>query len=51
MLLVPTRFLTSNAAILVWIWAVAKFPFARRICQVIPASVRGDTAIRMPSTG
>ncbi|KAK8137147.1 hypothetical protein PG984_005087 [Apiospora sp. TS-2023a] len=51
LLLVPTLFVTCTVAILVWIWAVATFVFARRIYQMIPASVRGDMAIRMPGTG
>ncbi|KAK7959341.1 uncharacterized protein PG986_004195 [Apiospora aurea] len=51
LILVPTLFVAFSVAILVWIWAVATFIFARRVYQMIPASVRGDMAIRMPGTG
>lgn len=51
LLLVPTLFVTCTVAVLVWIWAVATFLFARRVYHMIPASVRGDLAIRMPGTG
>ncbi|KAK8029587.1 hypothetical protein PG993_010878 [Apiospora rasikravindrae] len=50
LVLVPTLFVSFSVAILVWIWAVATFVFARRVYQMIPASVRGDMAIRMPGT-
>ncbi|KAK8001306.1 hypothetical protein PG991_013528 [Apiospora marii] len=51
LLLVPTLFVTCTVAVLVWVWAVATFLFARRVYHMIPASVRGDMAIRMPGTG
>ncbi|KAK8054529.1 hypothetical protein PG994_009596 [Apiospora phragmitis] len=51
MLLVPTLFVAFSVAVLVWIWAVATFLFARRVYQMTPASVRGEMAIRMPGTG
>lgn len=51
LLLVPTLFVTCTVAVLVWIWAVATFVFARRVYQMIPASVWGDMAIRLPGTG
>ncbi|KAK7994113.1 hypothetical protein PG989_007494 [Apiospora arundinis] len=50
LLLVPTLLVTFSIAVLVWVWAVATFLVARRLYRVLPASVRGDVAIRLPGT-
>ena len=50
LLLVPTLLVTFSVAVLVWVWAVATFLFARRIYNMIPASVRGHMAVRLPGS-
>ncbi|KAK8124071.1 hypothetical protein PG999_003989 [Apiospora kogelbergensis] len=50
LLLVPTLLVTFSVAVLVWLWAVATFLFARRVYHMVPASMRGDVAIRIPGS-
>lgn len=42
LVLVPTLFVTSGVAVLVWLWAAATFFTGRWVYGMIPAGVRGD---------
>ncbi|CAJ2510519.1 Uu.00g133280.m01.CDS01 [Anthostomella pinea] len=47
--LIPTLFITSSIASLVFLWALTTFLAGRWVYNVLPVSVRGDARLNLPN--